>query len=252
VSDPHKTGQPDSPLMQLMVSMTGAGGSEHGETPPGADLTALRAGHEADKFGIKGIVLVPIFVTIVLLMTYGIVTVTFNVINKPPAPEHAPTAETEKILKRNAASANDRFAMTNSVDPKPLEGKVVAQPRLEALQRMEGNDPDHYRSKLPLPTGNSPEIHPEDLRPDRYVDPASRRKVLIETAWIVEGKVAHIPIDEAMKAVLKKLPVRKEPVAVTGTSESRSKQSSAGRGGPSQPVAVPVVVAPVAAPKKDH
>lgn len=249
MSDPQKSGPTtDSPLVKLMVSMTGASGAEHESEPPGANLNALKAGHEADKFGVKGIVLVPVFVALVLAITYGIVTVTFNAINKPPAAERSVNSESEVVIKRNAASTNDRFAMTNSVNPKELDGKVVPQPRLEYLKQTEGNDPSNYRSKLPLPTGNSPEIHPEDLRQSRYIDPATRRKLLNETGWVVDDKIAHIPIDKAMEAVLKKLPVRKDPVAVSGTSDGRAKQSNAGRGGPSQPIAAPEVPAA----KKDH
>jgi hypothetical protein len=143
---------------------------------------------------------------------------------------------------------NERLDRISSTQPKNLPDQpatVVPQPRLEYLKTTEskaGDDPPYYRSKLPTPTGNSPELHPEDLRPDRYVarfgDPAVGRPILSEYGWADEGKkLARMPIDEAIKHVVraKKLPVRKDPVQLERTSEDKARQSNAGRGGPSQP-----------------
>jgi len=234
-----------------MVSMTGASAGDHDYDPPGAELAALKAGHEVDKFGVKAIVLVPVFVAVVLAITYAIVTVTFSAINVKPTPENPDSPETKERVKLNQAPINDRFARTSSTDPKNPpghSGDVVPQPRLEGLNETEGTGPPNYQSRLALPTGNSPIIHPEDLRPDRYIDPTTRQKVLIEYGWRdKEKKTAYIPIALAMAEVLKTLPVSKTPVTVTGLSDHKSKQSNAGRGGPSQPVATPTPEI-----KKDH
>ncbi len=245
MNDPH---QPDSPLVKLMVSMSGASGGSHESEPPGADAVALKAGHEADKFGAKAIVLVPVFVAITLALTYVIVTITFNAINVRPAADQ-PDSE---LVKLNDAPINDRFARTSSTEPKNPPGHtgaVVPQPRLEYLRQTEGTGPANYQTRFALPTGNSPEIHPEDLRAERYIDPKERRRVLTEAGWRDREKktVAHISIDLAMKEVLKTLPVQEKPVSLTGTGDNKSKQSNAGRGGPSQPVAIMVPEV-----KKDH
>jgi hypothetical protein len=267
MTNPHNPNEPrpgDSPLTQLIVSMSGASGAEHETEPPGVGTESVRAGHEPDKFEVKGILLVPAFVVVTLILAYLLVSGIFFSINESPGAvnDNPQVARQNLDADGNLRPLNERFARISSTDPKNLPdqpGTVVSQPRLEELKitrDKDSNDPPYYRSKLPAAEGNSPELHPEDLRPDRYVsrigDPVVGRPILAEYGWADQGKrIARMPIDEAIKAVVaqKKLPVRKDPVPIDRTSEDKAKQSSAGRGGPSQPQPT----APTApAPKKDH
>ncbi len=227
----------DSPLAKVIVSMSGASASDHESEPPGANVKSVKAGHEPDQFEAKGILYVPLFVVVTVLTSFAIVTVIFfSIYGKNPGdPVANPIAS-----KSSNSSINDRFAAISSSDPKA----EVHQPRLEYLKQVEDakNDPPYLRSKRPVnAVGATYEIRPEDLRPENYIDPITKRKILMETLWADEKKtIAIIPIDQAMKLVIekKKLPIRANPILVATTNDGKAKPSSAGRGGPSQPIAV--------------
>jgi hypothetical protein len=77
-----------------------------------------------------------------------------------------------------------------------------------------------------LPTGNSPEIHWEEIRPDRV--PALQKAGYRDH----DKKYAHIPIADAMKFVAEHktvLPVQKEASKPIGT-DLRPSASSGGKG----------------------
>jgi hypothetical protein len=268
-TDPHDPGrQPGhGPITQMAVSMTGAGGSEHETEPPGAAADSVRAGHEPDKFEVRGILYVPAVVVIVLILAYLLVTGLFSyAMSKRSADEARAKQENPQVVELTQPPHNDRVGRTSSTEPeqlrdpqgRPLAHTGVPQPRLEGVQqtlndpRMPGNDPSSYRSKLPDPEGNNPVwIHPEDLRPENYVsrfgDPVLGQKILARFGWADEGKkLARVPIDEAIKLAAEKklkLPVRKDPVKLPDTSAERAKLSNAGRG--------EWPPAPAAEPKKD-
>lgn len=250
MSTPHPPERrSDNPMVQLLVSMSGASAPEHETEPPGASPYSVKDGHEADKFEVKGILYVPVFVVIVVGITYALISAIFFSINKPPA--SVSSQPNEQVIQQNKPLINERFARISSTEPKPLAdipGTGVPQPRLEYLRKTEGDtptDPPFLRSKLPLPEGNSPELHPEDLRPENYLEPGTNIKILETGAWLdKDHKLARISIDDAIKAVVtqKKLPTRKDPVKVATTSDTKAKLSNAGR------TAAPAAAAPVAPP----
>ncbi|OWK36197.1 hypothetical protein [Fimbriiglobus ruber] len=254
MSDAHKHSEmkSDKPLVQLMVSMSGASAPEHETEPPGASATSVKAGHEPDQFQVKGILYVPAFVVIVLVVTYLIVSTTFFGIldaNKPQ-PTNNPDSP---VVKLNQEPIDKRFERISSSDPHA----EVKQPRLEYLKQTKtdpnvyGGDPTYMRSKLPDEAhgNNTPEIRPESLRAVNFIDPTAKRKLLDEYDWAdADKKVARIPIGEAMAAVVKKLPVRKDPIKIAADSDDRAKQSNSGRGGPSLPTPTP----PAPERKDDH
>src|SRR3954451_673583 len=90
MADPHHTGHAaDSPLTQLMVSMSGASGAEHETEPPGASPVSLQAGHEPDRFNVRGILYVPLFVVVVVGIAYVVVTSMFAGFVKKADPKNA-------------------------------------------------------------------------------------------------------------------------------------------------------------------
>lgn len=254
----HPEHQGDSPLVQLMVSMSGASGAEHETEPPGASPTSLQAGHEPDRFDVRGILYVPLFVVVVVGIAYVLVTSVFSGFVHKDDPTKA---KNPYGAEQNQAAINERVGRISSTSPKALDGMpdtAVPQPRLEGLRQTgrdgPGDDPPHIRSKRPVGEGNSPEYRPEDLRPENYTDPATGKRVLVEYHMDPKTKTAVVPIDVAMKAVAApgKLPTKKGPDGkpVEGppaTSDGKAKPSNAGRGQP--PTAVP---APKAEEKGKH
>jgi hypothetical protein len=260
MSVPHDHQATDTPIAKLLVSMSGAGADEHGVAPPGADAISVKAGHEPDRFEVKAIVMVPVFVVAVLIFTYLLISgIFFNYSKKDPDPGANP-----QIAKVNALPINDRLGKISSTSPKDLPGipgSAVAQPRLEQMKQTNNDgpwdDPAFARSKIPAQVdGNSIDYRPEDMRPENFIDPTAKRKLLNEYAYVDEArKIVRVPLagaegDKTLKWVLdtKKLPVRKDPVKSSATSDDKSKQSNAGRGGPAQPVAP----APMAPKADDH
>jgi hypothetical protein len=240
----------DTPLTKLVVSVTGMGADEHGTEPPGVDKVSITAGHEPDQFGAKGILYVPLLVTIVVISAIGLIsTIFYFAVGKLPPSENANATS----LAQQQKPLNERMASISSTDP----NAKFSQPRLEYFKQMEHSekDPPNLRSKQPIEyPGATYEIRPEDLRPENFIDPTSRKKILLESTVIdADKKLITIPIEDAMNLVVSKhlLPVRKEPITVATTSDGKAKLSNAGRGGPSMPVA-PVVKAPAHDHKDDH
>ncbi|MGL6094732.1 MAG: hypothetical protein ACRC7O_02875, partial [Fimbriiglobus sp.] len=122
----------------------------------------------------------------------------------------------------------------------PVAGKpdtAVAQPRLEYI-RLQGDTevPQYVRSKKALQGDtNPPEIRPEYLRPENYVDLASGQKVLLATELLPnkDEMTARIPIADAIRLTVAKdgkpkLPVAKNPVVLPSDSGSAAKFSNGG------------------------
>lgn len=108
----------ESPAHVTMVSMFGAGADEHDVQPPGADPNAVRAGHEADRFGARAILYVPALVTITLIASYVMVTFVFGyLVNTAPNPR---SENDPQVVQRNGAPINDRFGTISTWDPKPI------------------------------------------------------------------------------------------------------------------------------------
>jgi hypothetical protein len=127
--------------------------SPQGPPPP----EVIARGYEADVYDSKTVLSVPLLVILFFVLAFGTVTVIFSLIAYPMAVDdkaHPRAAE------RNKASLDDRLAR---IDRDPAKGD--GQPRLEPLKRRSG-DPRAI-SRPELPEGNSPELHPEDLRPTK-------------------------------------------------------------------------------------
>lgn len=239
MADPHHTGTGDSPLTQLMVSMSGASPPEHETEPPGASPVSLRAGHEPDRFNVRGILYVPLFVVVVVGVAYVLVTSLFAAFVKKDDPKLAANPFGARM---NEADLNVRLGRISSTDPEPIPdvpGTAVPQPRLEGLKLTgrdgPANDPPHIRSKRPVGDDNSPDYRPEDLRPEHFTDPTLRRKVLAE--YHVDGPAKSVPIDVAIRVVTApgKLPTKTgadgKPIeGPPPTSAGKAKESNSGFG----------------------
>lgn len=230
----------ETPATSAHPDLSGSG-DPHDETgPPGVDLLSVRAGHEPDRFQVGPILYVPALTALALLLAYLVVTGIFQVVNIPPTRD-VPGGNAQ-VVQLNEAPINERFARTSSDQPQPLPGLPntgVPQPRLEGLRKTHNkgpDDPPYYRSKLPLGVDNPPYYRPEDLRPENYIDPVSRTKILAEYSWMQPGKVGRIPIGEAIRLATDKtnkgfaLPVRQNPVKLLKT-ESKASLSNSGHGG---------------------
>ena len=239
---PHGSAGDESPLKLLWVSMTGAS-TDHATDAPGVNEKSQAVGHEPDEFGVKGIIAVPVAVVIALVITYLVVTGIFAIWKTPQ----------QNLAAQNQRPVNERFGRISSTDPQAVDGNpntAVPQPRLEAIRQIDDrrpgesqSDPPYMRSFSDKPDGNnSPEIYPQFLRAENYVDPTTGKKSLLEGEWISKDKgTATIPIGDAVKLMTttKKPNAAKAPtVPVVGTV-GQAKLSTGGRGGPSEPAAAP-------------
>ena len=225
----------DDPMHNLWMAMTGASMGHHEEVP-GVSQEASAVGHEPDRFDARTIIGVPIVVAITLVITYLIVQGAFAFVNsKTPA-------------QRDLPEFNERANRIGTTDGTPLVAKdgerqaAVPEPNLEFTRlvnrtRKDGSgndvtDPPFLRSFLPQPAGNSPEIYPEDLRADRFIDPTTRTKALATPGWVVKDKVAAISIDQAIELMTHddkfKLKTSDKPVAVTNGTLGKARISTGG------------------------
>ena len=87
----------------------------------------MTAGHEADKFDAKGIIMVPVLVVIVTFLSYVMVTGFFEWL-KPGKPYTTPTMS-PLAVERNEHPLNDRIARISLNDP----NAEIQQPRLDRV-----------------------------------------------------------------------------------------------------------------------
>ena len=259
-------GGKDSPLTALWIAASGASAGHHEELP-GVSDTAAKIGHEADDFNAKTIIYVPILVASALVMTYLIVQGIFMFVNNTEsrqiAEERAVNADgTAKLLTPDEQAKLDAVNKDKVVDynarvvrlgttngqpvPKAYAGDskpgAEAQARLEYMRQIDnkrndvnGNlvsDPPFVRSFQPSGSLNSPEIYPENNRPENFVDPTFRKKVLLEEGWFVRDKTAFIPIDEATHLMLSddkfKLKIAEKQAVVPVGTQGKAKMSTGG------------------------
>jgi len=238
MANPTPSGETDHALSRVLIGASGMEADEHDSGPAGAAPEAVKAGHEADRFRLKPILYVPMLVAFIVIGSIGIISaIFFTMVERQDKPSTPDTSRNPLAAADANKSINERFSRISSSDP----AAAVAQPRLEYLKLTDNSDPAYYRSKLPSEAANNTyEIRPEDLRPENFIDPTSRRKVLMESAWLDADKTfASIPIAEAIKAVIagKKLPTRKGAGKAVLVSDEKAKLSNGGRGGPSMPKA---------------
>lgn len=204
----------------------------------GVDPVALKLGHEPDLFEVKPILSIPFAVVVTFIIGFAVAAGVFVfVMNK--GKETDPRAHPAG-LARGEAPLNERLARISQKGSTTVPSEVDA-PRLETLQRLQGNDQKgvQFTTQPPVPTGNSPWIHPEELQPGRYKE-LHRAEYLDK-----DKKTARIPIDDAMKLLIEKkmLPAasngaRPQPVVDQPTN------GNGGRGG------LPKAPEPKAAPKE--
>jgi hypothetical protein len=238
------TDHPKDPVNQLAPKGPGAQPADDHDRigPPPAETIAR--GYELDTFDAKSVLSVPLLVVLFFVLAFGTVTVIFRFIAYPEGDSRAHPGAKE----RNARPLNERMAGIS-------RSRDGDQPRLEPLKLRDSTVPgkdtklDMSRAitRPELPSGNSPEIHPEDLRAtkDRY--PA-----LFESG----GKDNKVPLnkvleldDKALKALFPVQAAASRPIP----SQHYPTAYNAGRGAEESVVEVPVPPAPPApAPKKDE
>lgn len=263
ISGGHDHGHGPTPMGNLWMAMTGASVGHHEEVP-GVDPQATKVGHEPDQFNARTIVYVPILVAITLVVTYLIVQGAFAFVNGKESQqlEEASTASTDpamvaKVREENETKVkewNDRAARIRIWNADPVQKATpgeqtnppVPQPQLEYTRQIgrtrldaygnEVKDPVFVRSFAPAGKGNSPEIYPEDLRPERFRDPWTETALLGRSAWVKgqEGKVATVEIGEMIHLVVHDpkwkdtLKVAKDKVTVVPGTIGKAKLSTGG------------------------
>lgn len=200
-----------------------------GGDKPGVDPAAIARGHEADGYHTASVVSVPLMVVGFFVAAFAVTTAIFWYFAEPdknPAAHPAATA-------RNAAPLSEQL---NRIG----RGKEVDQPRLEPLVIRDGGNQTF--SRKPVGDNNAPLIHPEQLRPSKENTPG-----LYKAGWVEQGKVARIPIDDAMAVAAKDgvLKAAKGGARPAGGLRHSPTAANAGRGAEDSKV-----VAPGETPKK--
>jgi hypothetical protein len=207
-------GRPADPVSGLTHTAPGSPHADnHDVSGPPAPATIAR-GHEVDSYDATSVFSVPLLVVLLFALAFVTVTVIFYFI----APSTVDPGAHPQAAEQNSADLNTRMGRIH-------RGGEVDQPRLEPLRTRSGDLRAITRPELP--TGNPPELHPEDLRPSPTNTPALYR-----------GGAGKLTIDEAMEAALKKdknyLP-HAAAQSKAQDSAHRPTASNAGRGfGPSK------------------
>ena len=203
--------------------------ASHGSAPDdhagggGVDPAALAAGHEPDVFAVKPILSVPVAVVVTFAIAFSVAALAFYVLSQNVRP--TPYAHPEAV-RRGEQPLNERLLRIDRKGQDDNKAREVDQPRLEPLRRREADGQFYARPEMP--TGNSPEIHPEEIRPDRVA--ALQRTGYVDT----EKKFARIPIADAMTVAVGNkdfFPVRKDATRPL-TSVDKPSTSNAGRATP--------------------
>ena len=197
--------------------------TDHGHEEPvlgAVNPEALRAGHEPDNtFAVKPIMGIPIAVVATFVIAFSVAAGAFAYFRTQEKDPFAHPAAVEA----NAKGTNERLNQTQR-GGLYVEQPAIPQPRLEPLKRLEKDG--MFIARPALPNGNSPEIHPDEIKPDRVAE-------LHTTGYAdKDHKFAHIPIDEAMKiAAADKgmFPVQKNGSKATPSADKPS-ASSGGAG----------------------
>ena len=133
---------------------------DHAPMGPPSDET-IRRGYETDTYDAKSVISVPLLVVLFFVLAFGTVSIIFYFIAYPPGDPRAHPGAAE----RNKRPLNERMAGIGRT-------KEGDQPRLEPLKQRSGGDLARAITRPELPDGNSPEIHPEDLRVTKERFPA--------------------------------------------------------------------------------
>ncbi len=150
------------------------------------DAAAIERGHEADRYDPYSVWSVPVIVALFFVLAFVTTTILFYYL----APSKPDPAAHPLAVERNQAPLQERLGRIG-------RGREIDQPRLEPLRIRTGDARAITRPEAP--EGNSPELHPEDLRPSPTKTPELYRR-----EWIAEGKLARLPVDETMELLIKK------------------------------------------------
>lgn len=183
---------------------------------------SMRAGHEPDTFAVKPILGVPLAVAISFVIAFVVTTAVFAyfIFGRTPDPLANAAA-----VKRNEAPLNKQF---ERIDREGLSTEVhpeTDQPRLEPNRTLENNG--RAVPQMPLggvDAGNSPELHPEDIRPSNIA-------ALQEYSRGTEPAFSRIPIDVAIELAAKSKQKTWLPAAPGSGREDTSTRPSASSGG---------------------
>jgi len=186
------------------------------------DPAAVKRGHETDTYDNKSVLSVPLLVILFFVLAFGTVTIVFGIVSKS---EEDPNANPQAVAE-NSPPLNERLDRLhrNSGGPKD-------QPRLEPLVERTGEARAITRS--PTDSGNSPELHPEDIRVNRKNTPELYTSGSIES----DKTVSRISIDDAMRIALQKneFPVQKN----AGKPPESAHAPTAANGGRAAPPKLP-------------
>lgn len=199
--------------------------------PPAPEVIAR--GYELDTYDTRSVLSVPLLVILFFVLAFGTVTVLFNVIAypKPDGSAHPIASETNKAPLTDRLKRNYRG---------PTNGS--GQPGLEPARPLHRGELARAFTQTPVAgaEGNSPELHPEDLRLARDKFPALYAEGAGKLPFDKSGELS----DDALKAYF--------PVQAAGTVPANSRflptGSNAGRGAEGSVVVVPELPKPPAPP----
>jgi hypothetical protein len=135
---------------------------------------------------------VPLLVVLFFVLAFGTVSVIFYFI----FPSQTEPGAHPMAIERNKKGITERH-------------EQIPDPRQDNFRALQGNS--RSITSAEKATGNSPLLHPEDIRVNPINTPS-----LYKTGWSETGKVARISIDDAMDMAVqnkdnKVLPVNKTP-----------------------------------------
>ena len=203
------------PVSALAPTQPGSPKPDEADRGGGPSAEVIARGYEQDRYDPKSVISVPILVIGFFVLAFTSVTIIFAYFRHPlPNPD-----------------ANPQTVEDNS---RPLDKRIAASPRgrPEPQQILDERGGSAFAiTRPPAKEGNPPLLHPEDIRPSPENTPA-----LFQTGWVIEGKVARIPLPDAMAAALKdkKLQARANPVPPPDSASVPS-AFNAGRGKPPAP-----------------
>jgi hypothetical protein len=221
-TNPDSGQPPADPVGGLApVSPDAPRADDHAPSGP-PDPATIARGHEVDRYDNASVMSVPLLVLLFFVLAFGTTTIIFYFI----APKTVDPNAHPQAAERNNAPLNERIARTQ-------RGKEVDQPRLEGVKQRSGDARAITRPELP--TGNSPWIQADDLRPSPTNTPA-----LYRSGWADQNKtVARLTIDEAMELAVSNQQLNVLKVSATPSTVRSSANvptaANAGRGfGPSE------------------
>jgi hypothetical protein len=180
------------------------------------DRGAIARGHENDGYDNMSVFSVPLMVVVFFALAFTTVSIVFYFVSKSEVDPNA----NPMAVKDNEAPLDDKLDRI-----KRSKDFEKDQPRLEPLVLRQG-DPRAITEPKKA-TGNSPELHPEDIHVNQKNTPE-----LYKTGPIDKEKSAsRITIDDAMKLAVEKnlFPVQKLGTPKPTTTNVPS-EANAGRG----------------------